>query len=76
LLALDGGLDGLGCYDIILTDAHRYLVPGGVILLEIGFDQKEGLENIFNQHPQYTSIGFIKDLAGHNRVAFIKKSID
>jgi release factor glutamine methyltransferase len=76
LLALDGGLDGLDCYDIILNDAHRYLVPGGVILLEIGFDQKEGLENIFNQHPQYTSIGFIKDLAGHNRVAFIKKSID
>ncbi|OGR22961.1 MAG: protein-(glutamine-N5) methyltransferase, release factor-specific [Desulfobacterales bacterium RIFOXYA12_FULL_46_15] len=75
-LALDGGDDGLFCFRAILKDAHRYLVQGGTLLLEIGFDQKEGLEKLFKTHPEYESIEFIKDLSGHNRVARIKKSID
>lgn len=75
-LALDGGDDGLFCFRAILKDAHRYLVPGGILLFEIGFDQKEGLEKLFKSNPEYESIEFIKDLSGHNRVAKIKKSID
>jgi len=76
LLALDGGRDGLSCFKTILNDAHRYLVPGGILLLEMGFDQKEGVQNISKQYPRYQSIEFIKDMAGHNRVFLIKKSID
>jgi release factor glutamine methyltransferase len=76
MLALDGGKDGLNSFRIILKKAHRHLAPGGMILLEIGFDQKEELINIVNKYFQYQSIKFIKDLAGHNRVALIKKSID
>ncbi len=71
--ALDGGADGLDCYRKIFETAHRNLVPGGCLLLEIGFDQKEGLREIFEQHSGYGSIEFIQDLAGHNRVAKIKK---
>jgi len=76
MLALDGGRDGLDCFRSILTDAHNYLAPGGSILLEMGFNQKKGIENILNQCPQYERIDFIQDLAGHNRVLLIKKSID
>ena len=76
MLALDGGKDGLNSFRFILKKAHCYLAPWGVILLEIGFDQKEGLINIVNKYSQYQSIKFIKDFAGHNRVALIKKSID
>ncbi|MCP3876400.1 MAG: peptide chain release factor N(5)-glutamine methyltransferase [Desulfobacteraceae bacterium] len=76
MLALDGGKDGLESYRSILKDAYGYLVSGGIILLEIGFDQKEGITNIVKQYPQYESIDFIKDLADHNRVVLIKKSID
>ncbi|MCF6246071.1 MAG: peptide chain release factor N(5)-glutamine methyltransferase [Desulfobacula sp.] len=79
MLALDGGQDGLDCYRIILNDAHNYLVPGGTLLLEIGYDQRfgireivQGLSNSFN----YQAPEFVKDLAGHNRVAIVKKSID
>jgi release factor glutamine methyltransferase len=75
-IALDGGDDGLLCFRAIFRDAHRHLVPGGILLLEMGFDQKESLENLLNFHPEYESIEFIKDLSGHNRVAKIKKSID
>ncbi len=73
MLALDGGKDGLDSFKIILKNADTYLVPGGVILLEMGFDQNEGLINIVNRYSHYKSIKFIKDLAGHNRVAVIKK---
>ena len=75
-IALDGGDDGLLCFRTIFRDAHRHLVPGGILLLEMGFDQKESLENLLNLHPEYESIEFIKDLSGHNRVAKIKKAID
>jgi len=76
ILALDGGRDGLDSFRSILDDARHYLVPGGTILLEMGFDQKEGVQKISRQYPEYQSIKFIKDLAGHNRVVLIKKSID
>jgi len=73
MLALDGGHDGLDCYRQILEAAHHCLAPGGTLLFEIGFDQKEGLIRVFDRHAEYESIEFIKDLAGHDRVAKIKK---
>ncbi len=77
-LALDGGPDGLDCYRVILDHAHCCLMPGGVLLLEMGHDQKNGVERIFQGRSQYESIEFIKDLAGHDRVVKIakKKKID
>ena len=75
MLALDGGKDGFDCFRAILKKAYNYLVPGGVILLEMGLDQKEGLINIINKYSQYESVKFIKDLAGHDRVALAKKTI-
>ena len=74
ILALDGGMDGLDSFRAILLDAYRFLSPGGVILLEMGFDQKEGLLDIINKSLMYKSVKFIKDLANHNRVAVIKKN--
>ena len=76
IIALDAGRDGFDSFRSILADAHHYLVPGGSILLEMGFDQKKGIENILTQCPWYENIDFIKDLAGHNRTVLIKKSID
>jgi len=76
LLALDGGTDGLDCYKIILEQAHEYLLPGGSLMLEIGFDQQDGIRAIFQNYPQYETIEFIRDLAGHDRVVKIKKMID
>jgi len=73
MLALDGGTDGIDSYRSILKNAHNYLVPGGILLLEIGFDQKEIMQSISGQYKEYEFIDFIRDLAGHNRVALIKK---
>lgn len=46
LLALDGGPDGLDAYRVILREAGRLLAPGGLLVLEIGYDQAEALENL------------------------------
>lgn len=76
LHALDGGRDGFDCFRSILDRAHTHLVPGGTLLLEMGFDQKQGLGKISQGYAQYEPAWFIKDLAGHHRVAVIKKAID
>jgi len=73
VIALDGGKDGFDSFRSILRKAHHYLVPGGTLLLEMGFDQKPGVMDISSRYPQYESICFIRDLAGHDRVALIKK---
>lgn len=72
-LALDGGADGLDAIREILANAKDYLLPGGRILVEMGFDQKQEVASIAKACPEYESIEFIKDLAGHDRLAVVKK---
>ena len=43
LMALDGGADGLNFYRRIASDAPKFLRPGGILLLEVGFDQAEAV---------------------------------
>ena len=43
MMALDGGADGLDFYRRIASDAPNFLRPGGVLLLEVGFDQAEAV---------------------------------
>jgi release factor glutamine methyltransferase len=72
-LALDGGLDGLDAIRVLLDQARRRLLPGGRILIEMGFDQQEGVASIASAFSEYETIDFIKDLAGHPRLVHIKK---
>jgi release factor glutamine methyltransferase len=64
--ALAGGPDGLDFYRRIATEASNYLVPGGVVLVEIGATQESAVRDLFAAHlevgPTY------KDAAGRPRV--------
>jgi release factor glutamine methyltransferase len=42
-LALDGGPDGLEPYRILLGETWRLLIPGGLLVVEIGYDQADDL---------------------------------
>ena len=66
-LALDGGEDGLKFYKIIREHMNRFLRNQGELLLEIGYDQKEELLNMFD------GAKCIKDLGGNDRVIHVKK---
>jgi release factor glutamine methyltransferase len=50
ILALDGGPDGLEPYRILLGGAKRLLVPGGLLAVEIGYDQAEDLRSLAAAH--------------------------
>lgn len=68
MLALDGGRDGLDFYRRIVGEARQYLVSGGLLAFEIGYDQGEALLKLM-QKAGYQNTEIIKDLAGLDRVA-------
>lgn len=45
--ALDGGADGLDAYRQIAAAAGARLVPGGLVLVEIGHDQADAVQALF-----------------------------
>lgn len=70
LLALVAPEEGLFFYREILTQARDFLLPGGSIIFEIGYNQGPGLEKIA-QELAYENCQIIADYAGHDRLAFI-----
>ena len=46
-LALDGGTDGLDCYRAIAAAAPTLLVPGGILVVELGIGQAEPVAHLF-----------------------------
>ncbi len=73
IIALDGGNDGLDFYKKILKEAYNYLKDEGKLYLEIGYDQKEDLINLYKNDKRYKNIECIKDLANNDRVIIIEK---
>ena len=48
-LALDGSKDGLHFYRKLAEESGRYLVPGGSLLFEIGYDQGKAVSQLLDQ---------------------------
>ena len=65
-LALDGSADGLALYRRIVGEAGDYLVPGGLLALEIGFDQSEAVEELMRAES-YVNVRTVVDLCGNAR---------
>lgn len=68
-LALDGGKDGLDFYREIAAEAGIYLNRGGMLFLEIGYNQGEAVTGILKESG-YKEIQLKKDFAGLDRVVF------
>lgn len=71
-LALDGSADGLAFYRRIADQAGDYLFPGGMLLMEIGWNQAEDIKGLLNR-VGFQDIHIKKDLAGLDRVVYCRK---
>ena len=70
-LALDGGEDGLKFYKKIIEQSCNY-IENGYLILEIGYDQKEDVENLLKENKNYSEIKTIQDLSGNDRCVIAK----
>ena len=61
-IALDGGLDGLEYYRLIRKNVKKYLKENGTLMMEIGYDQKEDVQKMFEGSK------CIKDMENRDRV--------
>lgn len=69
LSALDGKEDGLYFYRILASQAGKYLNPGGMLYLEIGYNQGETVSELLKENG-FLNVQIKKDLAGLDRVCF------
>ena len=70
-LALTDEGDGLTFYRKIAEEAGAYLAPGGYLLLEIGFDQREDVETMLKD-AGYSEVSCRRDYAGLDRVVIAR----
>ncbi|MCI9336965.1 MAG: peptide chain release factor N(5)-glutamine methyltransferase [Lachnospiraceae bacterium] len=69
VIALDGGEDGLFFYRKIAGEARSHLCGGGMLFLEIGYDQAEDVRGLMEQ-AGFLEINVVKDYAGLDRVVY------
>ena len=72
-MALDGGKDGLDFYRRIINKVPRYLRKDGFLIMEMGFNQKDAIKNIFQKSGYFEIIEFVKDYNNMDRVIIAKK---
>lgn len=73
-MALDGGADGLDFYRRIVDRTTRYLVPGGVLAVEVGFGQAADVQRLFADRG-FTDLECARDFAGIERVVSGKAAV-
>lgn len=65
ILALDGGELGLKFYNIIHENLRKHLNDGGILIMEIGEEQKDLIVSLFND---FNLVECVLDYDSHDRV--------
>jgi len=71
-LALNGGLEGLSEIRKVVKKSSELIKKNGVLILEIGFDQKNQIEKILKKEGFYID-KIVKDLANNDRCVVSRK---
>ena len=71
-VALFAGADGLAVYRRLIPAAHAALVPGGYLLLEIGYGQFEAVRDLLDS-AGFDAMAFVADLQHIPRVAVARR---
>jgi release factor glutamine methyltransferase len=72
-LALDGGADGLRAISRLVREAPRVIVGGGRLMMEIGDDQADAVQELLCQTPHLHPIGLRADYAGRARLVLARR---
>ena len=67
-LALVSGQDGLQLIRQLISDAPLFLKPEGKLAIEIGYGQRQAVEELAYQSSHYQKIHFLPDLTGTDRI--------
>ena len=70
MMALDGGSSGLEFYQRIIEDAPDCLKKEGVLMFEIGHDQREDICKLLEDSGKFENITALQDLARRDRIVF------
>ena len=73
MMALDGGMDGLDFYRRLLTQAEKYLLPNGFLLMEVGIYQAQPVTEIAETLGWKTLEKPICDYGGIERVVLFSR---
>ena len=73
VLALDGGTDGMAFYDRICREAMAHLAPGGVLVVEHGYDQADSVRERF-LGAGFTDVALVHDLGKNPRVTWARRT--
>ena len=70
--ALCGGQDGLELIRRLVASSPEVLAPGGVLLLEVGWQQAAAVQETIRQQGRFSATGVYHDLAGIERVVWAR----
>jgi release factor glutamine methyltransferase len=65
--ALFGGQEGYEFYGELIAQAAAYLVPGGLLVLELGYNSLSAVQPLL-EGPEWTRVNITNDLAGIPRI--------
>ncbi len=72
-LALCGGEDGLDLIRRFIVMSPRVLVSGGLVLLEVGWQQAKMVMEVLGQQDDFAEVGVERDLSGVDRMVWARK---
>jgi len=70
--ALCGGQDGLELIRRLIASSPEVLIPGGMLLLEVGWQQATAAQETIRQQGHFSATGVYHDLAGIERVVWAR----
>lgn len=72
--ALFAGNDGLDIIKEIIAQAKACLFPGGRLIMEVGYDQKDAVEQMVRAAKDLNLLLWIRDLAGIDRAVVLERT--
>jgi len=75
-VALLGGQDGLELINELLEQATNKLIPGGMMILEIGWQQGAAAKALAQSYFPAADVVIKKDFAGHDRFVVVQTAAE